>query len=134
MLPWWLSGKELACSAGDSRDVGSIPGSRRSPGEGNGNPLQCSCLENSMDRGALAGCSPWGCKESDKIEWLSTDTQRVNSISMKENVLWSLGQNVKSHLWIVLLIILTNFKAKPSYESYINFSVGFILQPLLFLA
>ena len=34
-------------------DVGSIPGSGRSPGEGNGNPFQYSCLENSMDRGAL---------------------------------------------------------------------------------
>ena len=34
------------------RDVGSIPGSERSPGEGHGNPLQCSCLENSVDRGA----------------------------------------------------------------------------------
>ena len=41
--------KESACNAGDP---GSIPGSRRSPGEGNGNPLQYSCLENSMDRGA----------------------------------------------------------------------------------
>ena len=39
-------GKESACSAGDP---GSIPGSGRSPGEGNGNPLQYSCLENSMD-------------------------------------------------------------------------------------
>ena len=38
--------------AGDLGDVGSIPGSRRFPGEGNGHPLQCSCLENSMDRGA----------------------------------------------------------------------------------
>ena len=38
--------------AGDSRDTGSIPGSGRSPGEGNGNPLQYSCLGNSMDRGA----------------------------------------------------------------------------------
>ena len=41
--PWWLSGKETACNAGDA---GLIPGSRRSPGEGNGNPLQYSCLEN----------------------------------------------------------------------------------------
>ena len=39
-------------SAGDARDFGSIPRSGRSPGEGNGNPLQYSCLENSMDRGA----------------------------------------------------------------------------------
>ena len=37
---------------GDIRDVGSVPGSRRSPGGGHGNPLQYSCLENSMDRGA----------------------------------------------------------------------------------
>ena len=38
-LPWWLSGKESACNAGDTGDVGWIPGSGRSPGGGNGNPL-----------------------------------------------------------------------------------------------
>ena len=43
-------GKASACEAGDS---GSIPGSGRSPGEGNGNPLQYSCLENPVDGGAL---------------------------------------------------------------------------------
>ena len=42
--------KESACNAGD---MGSIPGSGRSPGEGNDNPLQYSCLENPMDRGTL---------------------------------------------------------------------------------
>ena len=42
-------GKESACNAGD---LGSVPGLERSPGEGNGNPLQYSCLENLMDRGA----------------------------------------------------------------------------------
>ena len=49
--PWLRgeAGKEFACNAGDA---GSIPGSGRSPGEGNGNPLQYSCLENPMDRGA----------------------------------------------------------------------------------
>ena len=45
-------GKNLPAKAGEARDPGSIPGSGRSPGEGNGNPLQYSCLENSMDRGA----------------------------------------------------------------------------------
>ena len=45
-LPRWLSGKNLPVSAGDARDMGWIPGSGRSPGVGNGNPLQCSCLEN----------------------------------------------------------------------------------------
>ena len=44
--------KNLPVSAGDIRDVGSIPGSARSLGGGHGNPLQCSCLKNRMDRGA----------------------------------------------------------------------------------
>ena len=44
--------KNLPVSAGDTRDVGLIPGLRRSPEGGNGNPLQYSCLENYIDRGA----------------------------------------------------------------------------------
>ena len=44
--------KNLPANAGDIRDVGSTPGSGRSPGRGHGNPLQYSCLENLMDRGA----------------------------------------------------------------------------------
>ena len=48
-LPLWLSGKESVCNAGNA---GLIPGSERVPREGNGNLLQCSCLGNSMDRGA----------------------------------------------------------------------------------
>ena len=49
VFPGDSDGKESACNA---RDPGSISGSGRSPEEGNGNPLQHSCLENSMDRGA----------------------------------------------------------------------------------
>ena len=48
-LPYSSDDKESACNAGD---LGLIPRSGRSPGEGNGNPLQYSCLENPMDRGA----------------------------------------------------------------------------------
>ena len=48
-LPCWLIGKEFVCNAGDTS---SIPGMGRSPGEGNGSPLQYSYLENPMDRGA----------------------------------------------------------------------------------
>ena len=44
--------KNMLANAGDIRDTGLIPGSRRSPGGGNGNPLWCSCLENPTDRGA----------------------------------------------------------------------------------
>jgi len=57
-FPGGSDGKELACNEGDP---GSIPGLRRSPGGGNGNTLQYSCLENPID-------SPWGCKESDMTE------------------------------------------------------------------
>ena len=46
------SGSVVKCNAGDIGDEGSIPGLGRSPGEGYGNPLQYSCLENPMDRGA----------------------------------------------------------------------------------
>ena len=50
------------------RDMNSIPGSGRSPGEGNGNPLQYSCLKNPYGQRSLAGYSPKGCKESDTTE------------------------------------------------------------------
>ena len=51
-LPGGTVVKNLPANAGDAGDAGSIPGSGKSPGEGNGNPLQYSCLKNSMDRGA----------------------------------------------------------------------------------
>ena len=57
--------KESTCNAGDP---GSIPGSGRSPGEGTGNPLQYSCLENPHGKRSLGGYSPWGHKESGMTE------------------------------------------------------------------
>ena len=56
-LGWWASqvvpvGKNTHTNVGDIKDTGSVPGSWRSPGGGHGNPLQDSCLENPMDRGA----------------------------------------------------------------------------------
>ena len=51
-FPGGTNGKNSPANAGDVRDVGSIPGSGRSPGGGNGNPLQYSCLGNPMDKGA----------------------------------------------------------------------------------
>ena len=61
-LPWWLSSKESTCNA---EDTGLIPGSERSPGGGNGNPIQYSCLENPMDRGAQQNTVHRVAKESD---------------------------------------------------------------------
>ena len=60
--------KNLPANAGGIRDAGSTPGSGRSPGGGNGNPFQDSCLENPMDRGAWQTTVHGGCKESDMIE------------------------------------------------------------------
>ena len=62
----WLSGEEFSCNAGDAS---LIPGLGKSPGEGNDNPLQYSCLGNSVDRGAWwTTNSSWGRKESDMTE------------------------------------------------------------------
>ena len=62
-------GKESACNAGD---LDSVPRLGRPPGEGHGNPLQYSCLENSQGQRSLEGCSPWGRKELDTSARLST--------------------------------------------------------------
>ena len=62
-------GKESASNAGDPD---SIPELERSPGEGNGYPLQHSCLETPMDKRSLVGYSPWSHKESDATEQLGT--------------------------------------------------------------
>ena len=67
--------KNPPSSAGDSGDAGSIPGLGRSPGGGNDNPLQCSCLGKSLGQRSLVGFSPWDHKELDTTERLSrTDT------------------------------------------------------------
>ena len=68
--PGGTSGKEPACQGRRRKRDGFHPESGRSPGEGNGDPLQYSCLENSMDRGA--GYSPWGLKGQTRLKQLST--------------------------------------------------------------
>ena len=64
--------KNLPANAGDTRDVGSIPGFRRSPGVGNGNPLQHSCLEHPMNRGAWRAPVHGVAKEWDASEHAHT--------------------------------------------------------------
>ena len=66
-FPGGSDGKESACNAGE---LGLIPGLRRAPGGGHGNPLQYSCLENGQSN--QTGYSPWGCKELDVSEQLNT--------------------------------------------------------------
>ena len=60
--------KNPPANAEDIRDESSIPGLGRSPGGGDGNPLQYSCLENPYGQRGLAGYNPWGHKESDTTE------------------------------------------------------------------
>ena len=65
--------RNLPANAGD---MGLIPGSGRSPGGGNDNPFQYSCLENSHGQRSIVGLRPWDHKESDATERLSTHTSR----------------------------------------------------------
>ena len=67
-FPCGSTGKEFACSEGD---LGSIPGLGRSPGGGDRNSLQYSCLEDPHEQRSLEGYSVWGRKESDMTEHLS---------------------------------------------------------------
>ena len=67
--------KNLPATAGDARDVGSIPRLGRLPGGEDDNPLQDSCLENPMDRGALLA-TDWGHKESDRTEHIFTSPHK----------------------------------------------------------
>ena len=73
------SSKETACSV---RDLSLIHGSGRSPGKGNGNPLQYFCLEKSHGQRSLARYSPWDHKELNMTKWLThTHTHHVKHVS-----------------------------------------------------
>ena len=65
------------------RDLASVPGLGRSPGEGHGNPLQYSCLENPHGQRSLAGYSPLSHKELDMTEHLSTAQPHATQIILK---------------------------------------------------
>ena len=81
-FPGGASGIESTCKAGDTRDMGSIPGSGRFPGEENGNPLQYSCLGNSTDRGAW-WAPVQGVAESETTEHTHTvTTEMENGVSL----------------------------------------------------
>ena len=91
-FPGSLDSKKSACSA---KDLGSIPGLGRSPREGNGYPLQYSCLENSMDRQSLAGYGPWVTKSqtglSDQHCYCIKKELKKQVISKGESLAMSLG-------------------------------------------
>ena len=83
--------KQSACKAGDPS---SITGSGRSPGEGNGNPLQYSCLENSMNRGAWWDTVHMGSQRSETTENYTFTFQRANCISISLQIKGQTGENI----------------------------------------
>ena len=91
--------KEPTCNLGD---LGSIPGWGRFLGGGHGNPLQYSCLEDPYEQRSLAGCSPWGSKELDTTERLSTHTPYFSNNLPCSFQLIHITQPVKFHLAILM--------------------------------
>ena len=85
MLPWWFVVKNSPANARDTRDIGLIPGSGRS-GVGNDNPLQYSCLENSLDRGAWRATVHGVAKELDTTERTQDTTERTQDISSVQSL------------------------------------------------
>ena len=77
-----ISGRKV--SVYNVGNLGSIPGSGRSPGEGNGNPLQYSCLKNPHGQSSLVGYSPRGRKESDTAERLTLGENTKKSMPCEE--------------------------------------------------
>ena len=109
-FPGGSDGRESACNAGDA---GSIPGSGRFPGEGNDYPLQYSCLENSMDRGAW-WTTIYGVTESDTTEGLTlsislTPRPQTGTWCQVHSLLgtrphtggeWWVGEQAKLHIYL----------------------------------
>ena len=80
--------KTLPASAGDTKNMGSIPGLGRSPGERNGNSLQYFLPGKFHGQRSLVGYNPWGCKESDTTEHVHTHTQCTHTHTMPDGARW----------------------------------------------
>ena len=98
----WPGGSDSKESTCNIRDLGSVPGLRRFPGEGNSYPLQYSGLENCCGQRSLEGYSPWDCKEKDLTAWPSTQpkprkTEKKNKTKLRvTQVRMYLRQNLNS--------------------------------------
>ena len=93
-LPRWHSGKESTCNAADARDMVSISGSGRYPGERNGDPLQYSCLENPMERGAWQARVHGVTRELDTTEHGHMHTHTMLSLFKVD------GKGTQSYIYI----------------------------------
>ena len=107
--------KNLPANVGDVRGVGSTPGLGSLPGEGHGNPLQYSCLENPMDRGAwFATHHPQGCKELDVTDATWHTCVQILLDLYKQGV----GLHAALPLVVVHNLLDTLIFSSPDVESY----------------
>ena len=122
-FPWWLSGKESTCNA---RDMGSIPGWGRSPGEEHGNPLQCCCLENTMDRGAWWATGPGVTKV--RHDWSNgARTQACMSVTsiklekrIKQNSTRKISNWLNSHSYLACHFCINTHSINGKYLSFLD--------------
>ena len=83
-LSWWLSGKESACNAGDTGDASSVSGLRKFSGGRHGSPLQYSCLENPMDRGA------WQARLHETVHGVTKSQMRLRTHNLLPVIFFSI--------------------------------------------
>ena len=95
-------GSEVKASACNAEDLGSIPGSGRSPGEGNGNPLQYSCLENPMDGGAWWATVHGVTKSQTRL----SDFTPAHKYTHTHTHTHTVGKKGKSVCYLILLLFL----------------------------
>ena len=108
-FPRGTGGKKSTYNAGDLRDTGSMPGSGRSPGGGNGNPLQHSCLKNPMDRGVWKSIVHGACNESDMTEQLITHMPVLSRNKSEREIFL---RNICMFPWVTLSLL--KGKKKPT--------------------
>ena len=96
-FPSGASVKNPPANAGDVRDVGSIHGSKRSPGGGHGNPLQCSCLENPRDRGAWWAAVYGVAQSRTQLKRRSSSSSRRLMLLLHSPTLTSIHDHWKNH-------------------------------------
>ena len=116
ILTWdFPGGSDGKASVYNAGDPGSIPGLGRSPGEGNGNPLQHYCLENPMDKRSLVDYSPWDRKESDTTERLHFTSLHFRILTQLFSVPNLSNSNTSAismsspNAWSVLQIMISTF-------------------------
>ena len=107
--------KKPPASAGDAGVLNSIPGSGRSPGEGNGDSLLYSWLKTSHGQRSLAGFRPWGCKESDTTEQLSIQCAYIHHIFFTRS-------SVVGHLCCFCVLAIVN-SAAVNIGVHVSFQI-----------